>query len=116
MSSQSGQVPVNIYSADGKVMVAALMPGLQPDDITIEVRADGQVALRSVVRGQLKGWKEIHHEEWQAGGAERVLGLPGPVDGAGGHATYENGVLVVMLPASDSLTPGQFSPRAGQGH
>lgn len=116
MSIGMSQVPVNVYSADSKLMVAALMPGLQPEDITVEVRQDGQLALRAELRGRLKDWKDVHQEEWQAGGYSRDLALPMSVDGAAGHATYENGVLVVTLPQSAAARPGRFSPRAGQGH
>lgn len=115
MSVTMSQVPVNIYSADDKVMVAALMPGLQPEDISVEVGAGGELALRAELRGRLKDWKDVHREEWQAGGYSRDLTLPLPVDGSGGHATYENGVLVVILPQSDAARPGRFSPQAGQG-
>lgn len=115
MSATMSQVPVNIYSADNKLVVAALMPALQPEDITIEVRADGRLAIRAELRGRLKDWKEVHLEEWQAGGYSRELELPMPVDGSAGHATYENGVLVVTLPQSDGARPGQFGPQPGQG-
>lgn len=115
MSVTMSQVPVNVYSADGKLMVAALMPGLQPEDITVEV-GGGRLALRAEVRGRLKDWKDVHVEEWQAGGYSRDIDLPLPVDGSAGHATYENGVLVIILPQSDAARPGSFSPRPGQGH
>ncbi|HMQ31655.1 MAG TPA: Hsp20/alpha crystallin family protein [Chloroflexaceae bacterium] len=115
MSVGMSQVPVNIYSADGKLVVAALMPALQPEDITVEVRADGGLTIRAELRGRLKDWKDVHQEEWQAGGYSRDLELPMPVDGGAGYATYENGVLVATFPQSDAARPGQFSPRPGQG-
>jgi HSP20 family protein len=109
-------VPVNMYRTEDRLMVAALMPGLQPDDISIDVGADGQLQLRGELRGRLKDWKDVLQEEWQAGGSQRTLDLPVAVDGAAGRATYENGVLVVVLPVAAAPVAGRFAPSPGQGH
>jgi HSP20 family molecular chaperone IbpA len=49
-------------------------------------------------------------EEWQAGDASRSLDLPNAVDASAGRATYENGVLVVVLPLASEHCPGQIMP------
>lgn len=110
------RVPVNVYRTEDRLMVAVAMPGLQPEDITIEVGPGGAMRLRGALRGRLKDWKEVLVEEWQAGGYSRELDLPAAVDASAGHATYENGVMVVVLPIAGSPVAGSFSPRAGQGH
>lgn len=102
--------PVNVYRTQERLMIAAAMPGLLPADITIEVNRLGRLLIRGELRGRLKDWKEVLQEEWQAGGYQRELELPTPVDAASGRATYENGVLVVVLPTAPSLTAGAFSP------
>lgn len=105
-------IPINIYRSEDRLMVAALLPGLQPSDITIDVSADRHLLIRAELRGRLKDWKEVLVEEWQAGGASRDLELPATVDGASARATYEQGVLVVVLPLADSHSPGHFAPIA----
>lgn len=109
-------VPVNVYRTEDRLMVAVAMPGLQPEDITIDVSAYGRMQIRGDLRGKLKDWKEVLLEEWQAGNYRRDLELPAPVDASGGHATYENGVMVVVFPIASSNVAGNFGPRAGQGH
>lgn len=108
-------MPVNMYRTEELLMVAALMPGLQPDDIKIDIGAGGRLRVAGELRGKLKDWKDVLLEEWQAGGYERELDLPVAVDATGGRATYENGVLVVVLPVAATTTAGTVAPRGGEG-
>jgi HSP20 family protein len=106
----STSIPVNIYRAEDRLMVAAVLPGLQPADISVEALADGRLRVDAKLRGRLKDWKDVLHEEWQAGGATREVALPDPVDAQAARATYENGILVVVLPLADSHRPGTIAP------
>ncbi len=40
------QVPITLYRSIERVMVAAPMPGLEPDDITVEIDAGGTIRLQ----------------------------------------------------------------------
>jgi HSP20 family protein len=97
------QIPVKVYRTADRLMVAAPMPGLQPEDILVEVTDSGHLILQGEVRGILKDVKELLLDEWTVGGYYRDLGLPTgiAVDGTQGTVTYGNGVLVVALPTSD---------------
>ena len=106
------RVPVNLYRTEELVTAAALVPGLEAEDIRVEVTAAGTLVLCGALRGALKDVKELLLEEWTAGPYEREVRLPGPVDGERAIVTYGNGVLVVALPvatrtraASLRLTP-----------
>jgi HSP20 family protein len=116
VETSTTRVPVNVYRTEERLMVAVAMPGLQPQDISVEVSERGAMLIRGELRGKLKDWKEVLIEEWQAGGYRRELELPVSVDASGGHATYENGVMVIVLPIATSAVAGGFKPRAGQGH
>ena len=48
------RVPVKLYRTQDRLVVAAPMPGLQPEDVTVEVTADGRLALHGGLRGMLK--------------------------------------------------------------
>src|SRR2546421_654562 len=97
------QIPVKVYRTVDRLMVAAPMPGLQPEDIVVEVTDSGHLILQGEVRGLLKDVKELLLDEWTVGGYYRDLGLPAgiAVNGEQGTVTYGNGVLVVALPFSD---------------
>lgn len=97
------QIPVKVYRTADRLMVAAPMPGLQPEDILVEVTGSGHLIMQGEVRGLLKDVKELLLDEWTVGGYYRDLGLPVgiAVDGEQGTVTYGNGVLVVALPIGD---------------
>src|SRR5437879_6763789 len=82
-------------------MVAAPMPGLQPEDILVEVTGDGHLILQAVVRALLKDVKELLLDEWSVGSYYREVLLPDAVNAEQANVTYGNGVLVVALPISD---------------
>lgn len=91
-------VPVKVYQSDDRLMVAAPMPGLEPQDLTIEVTRDNNLVMRGDARGAFKDQKIVHSDEWDAGPYIREVPLPTPVDGESANVTYHNGVIVVALP------------------
>jgi len=64
-------------------------------------RASTAISLNGKLRGIFKDVKEIGVDEWSVGSYHRELDLPGGVDAKRADVTYENGVLVVMLPISE---------------
>lgn len=104
------QAPVKLYRTADRVMVAAPFPGLEPQDIDVEVTSDQRVVLHGRARGTLSGQQEVLADEWQAGPYHRELILPTAVDGEHANVTYGNGILVVVLPV---LATGQM-PRAAR--
>ena len=103
------QIPVKVYRTADRLMVAAPMPGLQPEDILVEVTANGYLVLQGDLRGLLKDVKELLLDEWSVGGYYRELPLPDTVDAVLANVTYGNGVVVVALPISDALRPARLT-------
>ena len=90
-------LPVKLYRTDDRIVVAAPMPGLQPEDITVRVTASGRLILEGGLRGIFRSelffvqtsepdeavggterWqdsKEVLRNEWSAGGSYRELTL-----------------------------------------
>jgi len=106
------RVPIKMYSTDDRLMVAAPMPGLQPEDITVEITGAGQLVLSGRLRGALKGVKDLLVSEWSVGGYEREIELPMGVDGQLTNVTYDNGVLVVAMPISEQQRSATLTPEA----
>ena len=98
-------IPVKMYRTPDRLMVTAPMPGVEPDDILVEVTENRHLLLQARLRGALKDVKELLLDEWSAGDYYRELELPDSVDGIHANVTYGNGVLVVVLPISDTTTP-----------
>ena len=101
-------IPVKMYRSEDRLTVAAPMPGLEPDDIQVEVTRDRHLILRGNLRGALKGEKEILLDEWSVGFYFRDLDLPLPVNGEMANVTYGNGVVTVALPVSQQTIPAQL--------
>lgn len=104
-SEKSQQVPVKVYRSSDRLMVAAPMPGMEPEDIFVQLTADGHLVVRGKMRGLLKDVKELLIDEWSVGAYFRDVQLPVAVDGEGANVTYGNGVVVVALPLSNQMTP-----------
>jgi HSP20 family protein len=102
---QRTRIPVQVYHSDSRLMVALLMPGLQPEDITVAVHLDGRLIVAGRRRGVLKGMKEVLYSEWSDGEEQREVALAFAVDGERANVTYDNGVVVVALPLSAETRP-----------
>jgi HSP20 family protein len=94
-SAQS--IPVQIHQTDTLIVLAAPMPGLEPQDISVVV-ADDKVTIHGSYRGSRQEKDDVLVAEWTVGPYTRELVLPQPVNGARTNATYGNGVLVLAMP------------------
>jgi HSP20 family protein len=103
------EIPVKVYKSDDRLMVVAPMPGLEPENIVIEVTGDGHLILNGDVRGMLKDVKELVLDEWSVGFYRRDLELPVSVNGKSANVTYGNGVVTVALPFSDRTIPSKLT-------
>ena len=101
-------VPVKVYRTDQRLMVAAPLPGLEPENIVVEVTADNCLIIHGDVRAMLKEVKELLLDEWSAGIYHRELALATPVNAECANVTYGNGVLMVTLPISEQTLPARL--------
>jgi HSP20 family protein len=58
-------IPVKVYRTDERLMVAVPMPGLEPENIVVEVTADSCLLLHEDVRSMLKEVKELLLDEFR---------------------------------------------------
>ena len=59
---EAQRVPVETYVSHVRVTIAAPMPGLGPEDISVEVSLGNQLVLHGDARGALKG---LRRTGWQ---------------------------------------------------
>ena len=102
-------IPVKVYRTDNRVMIAAPMAGLEPENILVEVTNHGRLILHGDQRALLKEVKELLLDEWSVGVYHRELALPVPVNAVCANITYGNGVLMVALPISDQTSPARLT-------
>ena len=97
-----------VYRGPQRLKVATTAPGLEPQNIRIEL--DGQrLTIQSPVRGLGQERKQGYLREWTVGPYHRTVELPESVDASRANASYDNGVLVVIFPLSERPISGAFT-------
>jgi HSP20 family protein len=96
---------VDIYEADGVLVVKAELPDMQRENIDVTV--ENQVLM---IRGERTLDNEIkqenfHRVERAYGSFARSFSLPATVDASKIGAEYKNGVLTVKLPFREEAKP-----------
>jgi HSP20 family protein len=116
----SNYVPLDIYETPDELVVRAVVPGVSPDGIDIQLQA-GVLTIRatseepSVPEGATWLVREVTPGEYI-----RQVTLPRTIEADGASSTFEHGVLTLTLPKSGDAKPKQIkvgSPRqvgAGQ--
>lgn len=88
---------VEVYERDGKLHVAADLPGLGKDDVRVEV-LDNQLTIegerQSEQRDEKRGWSERSYGRFY-----RSVPLPEGINPDTASASFENGVLHVTFEA-----------------
>jgi HSP20 family protein len=90
--------PMEVFDSDGNTVVRLELPGMTMDDIDISV-SDGLLTIK----GEKKVEEEIKEEDRYCservyGSFRRTLSVPKDMDENNIHATFDNGVLEVLLP------------------
>ena len=104
-------VPINLFENERELMVVAPMPGVSPEDISIDVTDDGRLTIRSAQHGE--GQERIKYllREWSYGPYERTIELPYAVDARRANVTYGNGVLSITFPKAGTVSAGRVLVR-----
>ena len=101
-------IPINMFENERELMVVAPMPGVGPEDISIDVTDDGQLTLRAAMHGEGQERIEYMTREWSYGPYERTIELPCAVDARRANVSYGNGVLSISLPKVDTTNAGRI--------
>ncbi len=96
---------LNIYRGPLRLMVATTAPGLEPQNIRIELEGR-RLSIRGAMRGRAWERKRGYLREWTAGPYHRTVDLPESVDASRANASYDNGVLVVIFPLAGRSISG----------
>ena len=105
--TEATAVPINLFENERELMVVTPMPGVSPEDISIDVTDDGHLTVHSAQHGE--GQERISYllREWSYGPYERTIELPCAVDANRANVTYGNGVLSISFPKADATHAGR---------
>jgi len=99
----SASFPVSLREDKTNIFVRAELPGVNRDDISIEM-ADGQLTISAT-----RKTPATEGQEEQSSRASRSVALNSDVQADKVTATYENGVLTVTLPKAEALQPRKIA-------
>jgi HSP20 family protein len=101
---------VEDYTEDGKYMIRAELPGLDPEkdvDVTVE---SGMLTIHAERREETK---QDRHSEFKYGSLTRSVTLPEGADPDNITASYDQGILKVTVPVPKQAKPAAHKIAVG---
>ncbi|MDH5505916.1 MAG: Hsp20/alpha crystallin family protein [Anaerolineae bacterium] len=101
----SGTPLVDLYHTDDEIVVKVTMPGVDPQDVDVQIQGD-----LLTIRGEVKQEEEsepanYHLRERRYSAFARSIRLPVAVSADKSKAEVKNGVLSLTLPKADEVKP-----------
>lgn len=104
---------MNIWAGPDGLVVMAEVPGVNSDDININVVGDVLTLSGSRQPDPVEEGCRYHRQERGFGSFSRTIQLPYRVEPENVDATFRKGVLTVSLPRAESDKPKKISVKAG---
>ena len=111
-------LPLDVYATQDEAVIIAAVPGMGPQELEITIDQN-VVTLSGTVptaaeSEQGKGATWYLHELWH-GQFRRSVTLPFEVDAAKADASFENGIVRIMLPKAERAKPHKIAIKTGNG-
>jgi len=106
---QSLRLPIDAFATETEFVITAELPGVNPEQVEITFEGD-ELTIRGEFNPVQAETDYLMQERFQ-GTFERKLTFNVPVDGDGIDATFENGVLKLVVPKAESVRPKQIKVR-----
>ncbi len=103
---------MDVIENDKNLTVRIDLPGMKPEDVNIEVQDDTLIVSGEMGDTIEKEGDRYHYRERSYGSFQRSLRLPGTVDADKADASFENGVLTIVLPKRPEAQPKQIKVKA----
>ncbi len=92
---------IDLIEKDNEIIATAEMPGLEKQDIKINLTEDRLEISAETKREEEKKEKGYVYKERRSGSYYRAISLPSPVDSDNAKASYKNGVLEIKMPKTE---------------
>jgi HSP20 family protein len=102
---------LDVYQDKDQFTVVAELPGLKKEEIELSLH-DGVLTISGERKQEKKG-EEGYRNERLFGRFQRSVTLPSSVDGNNVKATYQDGILKVVLPKAEEAKPKQIEVSVG---
>src|SRR5215218_8010104 len=109
-------LPLDVYATEQEVVVVAAVPGMRPEELQVTYN-QGTLTLSGTIQNvaegeEAKGATWYAHELW-SGRFRRSLSLPFEVDADQAEASFEHGIVRIVLPKAETAKPTTIAIKAG---
>jgi HSP20 family protein len=102
---------VDVYQDKDNVTVEAELPGISPENVKVSVENDVLRLEGSSEKKTEIDEKNFYRKEVRSGSFHRAIPLPAAVNGAQAEASYEGGILKVVIPKEERAKPKTIKVR-----
>ncbi|MCX9009978.1 MAG: Hsp20/alpha crystallin family protein [Candidatus Methanoperedens sp.] len=95
------QPSIDIVETDKEVIARAEMPGIEKENIKINLTEDSLEISAETKQEEEKKEKGYVYREMRSGSYYRAITLPSPVDADNALASYKNGILEIKMPKKE---------------
>lgn len=92
---------IDIVETDNEIIATAEMPGLNKEDININLTNDKLELSTETKHEEEKKGKDYIYRERRSGSYYRSVSLPSSIDVNNAKASYNNGVLEIKMPKTE---------------
>jgi HSP20 family protein len=102
-------VPLDVRSSEDAITIEAALPGVRSEDIEITAHHDTlTIAVRESTEHESTEGQRVYREV-RRGRGSRTLTLPSGLEMDAATATFENGMLVLVIPRAEQAKPRQIA-------
>jgi HSP20 family protein len=106
-------VPLDVAQDDDKVTVVAHLPGVKPEEVDITVEGETLTIAGDTTEKATEEQGQVLLQEIRRGRFVRTLTLPVGLEADKATATFEDGVLTLVIPKAEATKPRQIKITSG---
>jgi HSP20 family protein len=107
--SHCDYLPVDVHSTPESFVIQADVPGVKPEDVDVTIEGD-TLTIKAEAPKFEEDVEYVLHER-PSEDLERTLHFNVPVQAEAAEATFENGVLTLVVPKADIVKPKKIEIR-----
>ena len=106
------QLPLDAYTTEDAIVLQADVPGLKPEELDVTLEGD-TLTIRGELQHRPEDQKYLLRER-TTGRFERILTINTPIDANKVEASFDKGVLQIVLPKTEAVKPKQIKVGVSQ--
>ncbi|GHO42649.1 Hsp20/alpha crystallin family protein [Ktedonospora formicarum] len=92
--------PANLYETAEEFTLQVPMPGVNPDNVEINVQQD-TISLKWRSKVEIPEGATVHHHGFQTSEYQQSFTVPTPISADKANASYHDGILTLRLPKAE---------------